>query len=148
MFLRDFTTVNLHRGGRRSKGQTLATGKIVQVWHKFPHKVKLLRTGAMAGVKFGGEATQFPRDRGEIFVQRAFGKVKPADQNIRREPCDQVPDSLVGATAEKEQFAGVFDQQILLVAKIVRKKGVATLFHQSRGRWIEGTVILVAGEEQ
>lgn len=72
----------------------------MQAVHAPLHKVKLCRSGTVAGIIRSGEAIQIVGVLRESIIQRELGEMEPSNQHIGMEPADDIADSSMGAATE------------------------------------------------
>ncbi len=74
------------------------------------HKRELCLPCAVAGVVFCRKTVQIFGVTSEGIIQRQFGEMEAADQDIRLKPADNVQYASVGTTAEQDLPAVLFHE--------------------------------------
>ena len=119
----------------------------MEICHVLTHKRKLRLARAMAGVVDGGMCIQLSGGIGETIVQGELGEVEASHEDVGLEPPYNVYDSFVRTTADEDSFAVLFNEQILLVTKIVGDEIVAYFFGETKCPLIvEAHPIVAIGE--
>ena len=93
-----------------SNGNGLSAGEIVEIFHRLLHKGVLLLSRAVAGVIRCFLLVQRLRHMEQGLIQGHFGNVEAADEQVGREPLNNIQNPLVGASAHQNALAVLLDQ--------------------------------------
>jgi len=106
----------------KSEDQSFTAGKVVQTGHELLHKIKLLGSGAVTGIK---NCAGLVQESGVCFqgvIQGKLGKMEASHQHLGLEPLHNIQDPFVGAAADEYPLSLFLNEQILFMPEIVRKK--------------------------
>ena len=71
--------------------------------------------------------------------------MESADQNVGPEPCGNIQNAFVGASAEQHSLVVFFHQKILFVAEIIRQKAILLFHTKAEAAEFIGFAAVIAG---